>query len=92
MQIDRKKYGKAVKRDGTGPCFDAYELTPNDIGSVLPFVGDKFRVGVGGDTLSVLPLNSNEPVTFKNVADGEVFDLCIVAVLLTDCDNIVIML
>lgn len=90
-QIDRRQFQKRVKREAFGSCFEAYEVQKEDIGKALPIVCDEFRIGIGGDYLTVVPLNSDVPVTFNNVADGEKFTLSIAAVLETDCENIVLL-
>ena len=90
-QIDRKRFQKRVKRDAVGSCFEAYEVQKEDIGLALPVICDEFRVGIGGEFLTVVPLNSDVPVTFNNVADGEKFTLSIAAILETDCENIVLL-
>ncbi len=90
-QIDRKQFQRRVKREALGSCFECYEVTEEDIGKALPIICDEFRVGVGGDHLTVVPINNDRPITFENVADGERFPLCIAAVLETDCKNIVLL-
>ena len=89
--IDRKKFQKRVKREPIGSCFEAYEVKSEDYRKPLPFISDKVRVGIGGEELTVLLVNGDYPVTYRNVADGEVLEISIIAVHDSDCDNIVIM-
>lgn len=90
LQIDRRKFQFRVKREAPNTCFSAY-VADKFIGKQLPTSCDRFRVGVGGTYLTVVPHNEDEPITLHNIEHGESFDLAIIAIVDTDCSNIVVM-
>lgn len=83
----RGKRSRLGKQDPKDPSVTALEIQPSE--DDLPFTTDKIRVGIGGDYLTLQLINDEQPVTIKNIADGETLQVRACRILATDCDNIV---
>ena len=83
------KRNRQPKPDPTQPNLEAIEVRASL--SPFPFVTDRIRVGIGGDNLTLGLINDDEPITFRNIADGEIFNVRADLLLKTDCANVVIM-
>ena len=78
--------GHYPKSDPKDPGLNAVEIDPyNDIGFTTSFI----RVGTGGTFIQLMLRNSQAPITFKNIKDGEILWVQAHQILDSDCSNIV---
>lgn len=66
----------------TAPASMCFAITPDDFAD-LPNATKALYVGQGGD-ITVMPLRSDTPVTFRNVASGAIVDIRVRQVFATD--------